>query len=268
MESFLEPRNDKVSFKLQLSMRWKQRQLQVMNTFSRKSLMTSEIGTNTFLRKMFSSPWKRLAVCVFEKNSCSAVFFSTLRFLKKFGQGRPRAGVWRVHCPPCSFKCGATERRCLSINSIIGVSWFITIKTDLKQIYLKALVFLYAFEESVDCHLLSYFCDDSNLHISLFKYVLYTMGVSKESISKFLIGLLQLFLHPLNSEWFSIIYTIILRSKFLLCINAPIITSKGVLLHWTQEKVLYSCFVKRSSVHCKYSKWSTQRSHLVHCNWL
>ena len=48
--------------------------------------------------------------------------------------------------------------------------------------YLKALMFLYAFEESVDCHLLSYFCDDSNLHISLFKYVLYTMGVSKESI--------------------------------------------------------------------------------------
>ena len=52
----------------------------------------------------------------------------------------------------------------------------------------KALVFLYAFEESVDCHLLSSFCDDSNLHISLLKYVLSTMGVSKESISKFLIG--------------------------------------------------------------------------------
>ena len=32
--------------------------------------------------------------------------------------------------------------------------------------------------------LLSSFCDDSNLHISLFKYVLSTMGVSKESISK------------------------------------------------------------------------------------
>jgi len=55
-------------------------------------------------------------------------------------------------------------------------------------IYSKALVFMYAFEESVDCHLLSSFCDDSNLHISLFKYVLFTMGVSKESISKFLIG--------------------------------------------------------------------------------
>ena len=34
----------------------------------------------------------------------------------------------------------------------------------------KALVFLYAFEESVDCHLLSSFCDDSNLHISLFNW--------------------------------------------------------------------------------------------------
>ena len=53
-------------------------------------------------------------------------------------------------------------------------------------LFLKALVFLYAFEESVDCHLLSSFCEDSNLHISLFKYVLSTMGVSKESISKFL----------------------------------------------------------------------------------
>ena len=50
---------------------------------------------------------------------------------------------------------------------------------------LKALVFLYAFEESVDCHLLTSFCDDSNLHISLFKYVISTMGVSKESISQF-----------------------------------------------------------------------------------
>jgi len=39
--------------------------------------------------------------------------------------------------------------------------------------HLKALVFLYASEESVDCHLLSSFCDDSNLHISLF--VLSTM---------------------------------------------------------------------------------------------
>ena len=48
-------------------------------------------------------------------------------------------------------------------------------------------MFLYAFEESVDCHLLSSFCDDSNLHISLFKYLLSTMGASKESISKFLI---------------------------------------------------------------------------------
>jgi len=28
--------------------------------------------------------------------------------------------------------------------------------------YLKALVFLYAFEESVDCALVSSFCDDSN----------------------------------------------------------------------------------------------------------
>ena len=49
-------------------------------------------------------------------------------------------------------------------------------------------MFLYAFKESVDSHLLSSFCDDSNLYISLFKYVLSTMGVSKESIRKILIG--------------------------------------------------------------------------------
>ena len=47
---------------------------------------------------------------------------------------------------------------------------------------------VYAFEESVDFHLLLSFCDDSNLHISLFKCVLSTIGISKESISKFLIG--------------------------------------------------------------------------------
>jgi len=52
-------------------------------------------------------------------------------------------------------------------------------------VHAKALVFLYAFEESVDYLLLSFYCDDSNLHIILFKYVLSTMGVSKESISKF-----------------------------------------------------------------------------------
>ena len=56
------------------------------------------------------------------------------------------------------------------------------------MLHLKALMFLYAFEESVDCRLLSSFCDNSNLHISLFKYVLSTMGVSKESIRTFLIG--------------------------------------------------------------------------------
>jgi len=63
-----------------------------------------------------------------------------------------------------------------------------SIEQDNAFVTLKALVFLYAFEESVDCLLLWCFCDDSNLHISLFKYVVSTMGVSKESISKFLIG--------------------------------------------------------------------------------
>jgi len=50
----------------------------------------------------------------------------------------------------------------------------VTARTShLFEVHLKALVFLYAFEESVDCHLLSSLCDDSNLHISLFKYSMY-----------------------------------------------------------------------------------------------
>jgi len=34
---------------------------------------------------------------------------------------------------------------------------------------MKALVFLYPFEEPTDCTLLSSFCDDSNFHISIFR---------------------------------------------------------------------------------------------------
>jgi len=68
------------------------------------------------------------------------------------------------------------------------VDWFKSvIKNQISDLN-QALMFLYACNESVDCHLLSSFCDISNLHISPFKYVLSTMGVSKESISKFLIG--------------------------------------------------------------------------------
>jgi len=51
---------------------------------------------------------------------------------------------------------------------------------------LKAQGFLYAFEESADCALLSSFCDDSNL--LMFKYIPSTLGVSKESIGKFLMS--------------------------------------------------------------------------------
>jgi len=63
----------------------------------------------------------------------------------------------------------------------------VTCRNLTPKFQLKALGLLYAFEESADYALLSYFCDDSNLRISIFKYVLSTMGVSKESISKFLI---------------------------------------------------------------------------------
>jgi len=36
------------------------------------------------------------------------------------------------------------------------------------NLQLKVRGFLYGFEESSDCALLSSFCDDSNLHISIF----------------------------------------------------------------------------------------------------
>jgi len=63
------------------------------------------------------------------------------------------------------------------------------IRTFYKQLLtFKSTSVSVCFEESGDCHLLSSFCDDSNLHISLFKYALSTMGASKKSISKFLKG--------------------------------------------------------------------------------
>jgi len=67
----------------------------------------------------------------------------------------------------------------------------------------------FAFEESFAWALLSYFYDDSNLHISI-KYVLTTKGASKESISKFLTGIdFTQKLHILNPE----IYKQCLRVK-------------------------------------------------------
>jgi len=84
--------------------------------------------------------------------------------------------VWQIKLPHMWWQ--KTPSGNSGIRELLWRSWM----------HLKALVFLYPFEESVDCHLLSSFCDGSYLHISLFKYVLSTMGVSKESISKFLIG--------------------------------------------------------------------------------
>jgi len=46
-----------------------------------------------------------------------------------------------------------------------------------------------------------YFCDYSNLHISIFKYVLATVEICKESNSEFLIGnRFHLKLHNLGAE--------------------------------------------------------------------
>ena len=97
-----------------------------------------------------------------------------------------------------SLHCWGTTTCHWTTTVVLKLSWAVApstfnwrirnISRHLGYAHLKALVFLYAFEEAVDCHLLSSFCDDSNLHISLFKYVLSTMGVSKESISKFLIA--------------------------------------------------------------------------------
>ena len=61
----------------------------------------------------------------------------------------------------------------MSYNIKWLVSWRVVTCWELtwtRKPHLQALVFLYAFEDSDDCHLLSSFCDDSNLHISLFKY--------------------------------------------------------------------------------------------------
>jgi len=80
---------------------------------------------------------------------------------------------------------------------------------------LKALGFLYAFAESVDCALLSSFCDDSNLRISIFKHVPSTMGVSKESISKFLICPHQLKTHRSKRRIFSFLQPMVLTGAFV-----------------------------------------------------
>ena len=114
----------------------------------------------------------------------------------------PQRGLWLFRCSArfiCSNPASVHQSHdCLLAASHGNRSVYICdrglscalgcIAWHLSHRHLKALMFLYAFEKSVDCHLLSFFCDDSNLHISLFKYVLSTMGVSKESISKFLIG--------------------------------------------------------------------------------
>jgi len=98
------------------------------------------------------------------------------------------------HQVPCPWVMKRDGRQNKEIDTRIGKTNVVIARATKFRGYmvgvldLKALVFPYAFEESVDCHLLSSFCDDSNLHISLFKYVLSTMGGNKESISKFLIG--------------------------------------------------------------------------------
>ena len=73
---------------------------------------------------------------------------SCKRFAKVWWENGFQNKIVQFVC--CSF--------CVSV-----LNWF--------KIHLKAVVFLHAFEESVDCHLLSSFCDDSNLHISLFAMI-------------------------------------------------------------------------------------------------
>jgi len=50
---------------------------------------------------------------------------------------------------------------------------------------LKALGMLQALQESADWALLSSFCDNSKLHKSIFKWLLPTQEISKESIKNF-----------------------------------------------------------------------------------
>jgi len=51
--------------------------------------------------------------------------------------------------------------------------------------YIKALSFLYAFEESADWPPLLSFHDDTKLHISKFKQLLSTCETSKEYVANF-----------------------------------------------------------------------------------
>ena len=138
-----------------------------------------------YVRESFHSGWW-WSECWYSIGSCATAWMGLWGiFVVLSGNHQNKLGFMKNLCSS-SWECyrlHARWTRILKPSSklirfvIIGWRW-----------HLKALVFLYGFEESVDCHLLSSFCDDSNLHISLFKYVLSTMGVSKGSISKFLIG--------------------------------------------------------------------------------
>ena len=103
-------------------------------------------------------------------------------------QGGQWIGHWRRTWSTVGRQPHTATHRTFSLGNVLAWKSDMLRALRVKGWHLKALVFLYSFEESADCHLLSSFCDDSNLHISLFKYVLSTMGVSKESISKFLTG--------------------------------------------------------------------------------
>jgi len=52
------------------------------------------------------------------------------------------------------------------------------------RVWLQALGFLHAFEESVDCALLSSFCDDSNLNLSIFKWDTYSPQWGKQGMDQ------------------------------------------------------------------------------------
>jgi len=83
--------------------------------------------------------------------------------------------------------CALLSDRFVTMLNLKGPYFlFVACNGSTKFQQVKPQGFLYAFEESADCALLSPLCEDSNLHISAHKYVLPTTGVSKESILDFI----------------------------------------------------------------------------------
>jgi len=106
--------------------------------------------------------------------------------------------VWLLLLLPCELcACMQSSQSITFTNFVLWDECYMLAKTapeSTAAIYLyillqlKALGMLQALQESADWALLSSFCDNSKLHKSIFKWLLPTQEISKESIKKFFIG--------------------------------------------------------------------------------